>query len=170
MASIPITRNERAAFASAPSASSAAAGTCPIRSPADQVRATVVLAYVPSRQGWRLEDAADGADGIFGSSVYPDDPVSNPAFATERNLDAQYPQERLRAAGSARRRQLARFLGPKYKGDQAHDYLCAKAPASDRMLSSASSECPVAPPLWSHAARLIDTSTLRPSALKAASS
>jgi hypothetical protein len=112
MVSIPITRNERAAFASAPSASSAAAGTCPIRSPADQVRATVVLAYVPSRQGWRLEDAADGADGadgIFGSSVYPDDPVSNPAFATERNLDAQYPQERLRAVGSARRRQPASF-------------------------------------------------------------
>jgi hypothetical protein len=109
MASIPITRNERAAFASAPSASSAAAGTCPIRSPAHQVRATVVLAYVPSRQGSRLEDAADGADGIFGSSVYPDDPVSNPAFATERNLDAQYPQERLRAVGSARRRQPASF-------------------------------------------------------------
>jgi hypothetical protein len=167
MASIPITRNERAAFASAPSASSAAAGTCPIRSPADQVRATVVLAYVPSRQGSRLEDAADGADGIFGSSVYPDDPVSNPAFATERNLDAQYPQERLRAV-------VARAAGSqpvsKYKGHQAHNYLCAKAPASDRMLSSASSECPVAPPLWSHAARLIDTSTLRPSALKAASS
>jgi hypothetical protein len=66
------------AFASAPSALSAAAGTCPIRSPADQVGATVILAYVPSRQGWRLEDAADG---IFGSSVHPDDPVSNPAFA-----------------------------------------------------------------------------------------
>ena len=36
---------------------------------------------------------------------------------------------------SARRRQCApqaasQFLGSKYKGDQTHDYLCAKAPAS----------------------------------------
>src|SRR5207245_8744564 len=58
-------------------------------------------------------DAADGpygADAIFGSSTHPDDPVSSSAFATERNLDAQYPQERLRPTQSAGQR--AGVLGP----------------------------------------------------------
>jgi hypothetical protein len=38
-------------------------------------------------------DAADGADGIFESPTYPDDPSARMAFTTERNVDAQYPKE-----------------------------------------------------------------------------
>jgi hypothetical protein len=69
--------------------------------------------------------------------MHPDDPASGAAFTAEDNPNAQARSK------SARRRQCApqaasQLLGSKYKGDQAHDYLCAKAPASDRMLSSAS--------------------------------
>jgi hypothetical protein len=35
--------------------------------------------------------AADGADGMFGSSTHPDDPVSSSAFAAESNVDAPVP-------------------------------------------------------------------------------
>jgi hypothetical protein len=51
-----------------------------------------------------VADAADGADGIFLSGTYPNDPASGPAFATEGNVDAQYPQERLRDGGGQRAR------------------------------------------------------------------
>jgi hypothetical protein len=47
-------------------------------------------------------DDADGADAIFGNSTHPDNPVSS--FATESNLDAQCPQEGLRATQAARQR------------------------------------------------------------------
>jgi hypothetical protein len=154
------------AFASAPSASSAPVtdscpsqhvSTNPVRSDLASGGAAAACAEPnPSDAA----DAADGTDGIFESCAHRDDPPAGTAFPTERNRCP------VPAGTSARRRQCApqaasQFLAPKYKGDQAHDYLCAKAPASDRMLSSASSECPVAPPLWSHAARLFDTSTLR---------
>jgi hypothetical protein len=43
-------------------------------------------------------------DGIFERVTYPDNPVSRSAFTTERNLDAQYPKERLRATQAARER------------------------------------------------------------------
>jgi hypothetical protein len=51
-----------------------------------------------------FDDAADGADGMFGSSTHPDDPVSSSAFTAERNVDAEYPQERLRATQAANQR------------------------------------------------------------------
>jgi hypothetical protein len=38
---------------------------------------------------------ADGADGVFESPTYPDDPAPGMAFATEGNVDAQYPKENL---------------------------------------------------------------------------
>jgi hypothetical protein len=41
---------------------------------------------------------------MFGSSTHPDDPVSSSAFAAERNVDAEYPQERLRATQAASQR------------------------------------------------------------------
>ena len=43
--------------------------------------------------GFMITDAADGADGIFESPTYPDDPAAGVAFTTERNVDAQYPKE-----------------------------------------------------------------------------
>jgi hypothetical protein len=43
-----------------------------------------------------IADSADRADGIFESCAHPDDPASGSAFTTERNVDAQCPQERLR--------------------------------------------------------------------------
>jgi hypothetical protein len=49
-------------------------------------------------------------DGIFERVTYPDNPVSRSAFTTERNLDAQYPKERLRATQAARER--AGIFGP----------------------------------------------------------
>ena len=49
-----------------------------------------------------VADAADGADGIVAKSTHPDDSVSGSAFTTERNVDAQGPQERLRAARQLR--------------------------------------------------------------------
>jgi hypothetical protein len=49
-----------------------------------------------------VADAADGADGIFGTRVDPDHPGSSAAFTTEGNVDAHYPQERLRTTQSAR--------------------------------------------------------------------
>jgi hypothetical protein len=48
-----------------------------------------------------VSDAADSADGIFDSCTHPDDPASGSAFTTERNVDAQCPEERLRAAQAA---------------------------------------------------------------------
>jgi hypothetical protein len=68
--------------------------------------------------------------------MHPDDPASGAAFTAEDNSNCPGPQEvcapqAVRAAGSQP------VFGPE-EGDQAHDYLCAKAPASDRMLSSAS--------------------------------
>jgi hypothetical protein len=44
-----------------------------------------------------VTDAADGADG----STHSDDPASGSAFTTERNVDAQCPQEGLRATQAA---------------------------------------------------------------------
>jgi hypothetical protein len=38
-------------------------------------------------------NAADGADGIFERPTYPDDPAAGTAFPTERNVDAQHPEE-----------------------------------------------------------------------------
>ena len=38
----------------------------------------------------------DGAGVDFGSTTHPDDPVSSSPFAAERNVDAQWLQERLR--------------------------------------------------------------------------
>jgi hypothetical protein len=42
-----------------------------------------------------VADAAGRADGIFESCTHPDDPASGSTFTTERNVDAQYPQEHL---------------------------------------------------------------------------
>jgi hypothetical protein len=73
--------------------------------------------------------------------MHPDDPASGAAFTAGDNSNAQARRKSARrrqcAAGSAPQA-ASQFLGPKYKADQAHDYLCAKAPASDRMLPSAS--------------------------------
>jgi hypothetical protein len=44
-----------------------------------------------------LADATDGADGIFASCAHADDPVSSSPFAAECNVEAQYPQQGLRA-------------------------------------------------------------------------
>jgi hypothetical protein len=41
-------------------------------------------------------DAADGADGIFGSPAHPDDSAAGMAFTAERDVDAQRPKERPR--------------------------------------------------------------------------
>src|SRR5262249_46870491 len=69
----------------------------PHRVPAD--RARVVVANVTGQSRCRLvADAADGTDGIFLSCSYPNDPASGPAFPT---VDAQCPQERLRATQAA---------------------------------------------------------------------
>jgi len=57
-----------------------------------------------------VADAADGADGIVAKSTNPDDPVSGSAFTIERNVDAQCPQERLRATQAASER--AGIFGP----------------------------------------------------------
>jgi hypothetical protein len=57
-----------------------------------------------------VADDADGADGILLNCTYPNDPASSSAFTTERNLDAQAPQERLRATQTASER--ARIFGP----------------------------------------------------------
>src|SRR5262245_9736728 len=57
-----------------------------------------------------VADGADGADGIFERSMYRDDPGADTAFPTERNLDAQYPQEGLRATQAASER--AGVFGP----------------------------------------------------------
>jgi hypothetical protein len=50
------------------------------------------------------------ADVADDSSGYPDNPVSRSTFTTERNLDAQGSQERLRATQTASER--ARIFGP----------------------------------------------------------
>jgi hypothetical protein len=42
-------------------------------------------------------DDADGADGVCDRRMHSDDPASGAAFTTEGYLDAQGPQERLRA-------------------------------------------------------------------------
>src|SRR6184192_3257776 len=42
-------------------------------------------------------DRADGADGVCERRMHPDDPASGAAFTAEGDLDAQCPQERLRA-------------------------------------------------------------------------
>jgi hypothetical protein len=57
-----------------------------------------------------VADAADGADDIFMNCTYPDDPATGSAFATERNLDAHCPQERLRPTQAASER--AGIFGP----------------------------------------------------------
>ena len=57
-----------------------------------------------------MADAADGADGIFECRANPDDPAAGAAFTTERDVDAQRPQERLRPAQAAGER--ARVFGP----------------------------------------------------------
>jgi hypothetical protein len=68
---------------------------------------TVVAGSPADGRGHRLDrgsiaaDAANGADGIFESPAYPDDPAAGMAFTTERNVDAQSPQERLRATQAA---------------------------------------------------------------------
>src|SRR5262245_11723721 len=49
-----------------------------------------------------MADAADGADGMFGTR-HADHSRSCSAFAREGNLDAQRPQERLRPPQSAGR-------------------------------------------------------------------
>jgi hypothetical protein len=43
-----------------------------------------------------MADATDGADGMFGTRAHTDHSRSCSAFARERDLDAQRPQERLR--------------------------------------------------------------------------
>ncbi len=57
-----------------------------------------------------IADAADGADGIFESPTYPDDPGAGVAFMAKRNVDAQSPQERLRVTQAASER--AGIFGP----------------------------------------------------------
>jgi hypothetical protein len=57
-----------------------------------------------------VADGADGADGIFLSCTYSNDPGSSSAFATELNVDAKYPQERLRPTQAACER--AGIFGP----------------------------------------------------------
>ena len=49
-------------------------------------------------RGRLVADAADGADDIFLSCTYP---ASGPAFPAEGNVDAQCPQEHLRATQAA---------------------------------------------------------------------
>jgi hypothetical protein len=51
-----------------------------------------------------VADGADGADGIFLSSSYPNDPASGPAFPAKGNVDAQCPLEGPRDAGGQRGR------------------------------------------------------------------
>ena len=55
------------------------------RARADQIGMAVIVA-----------DAADGADGVCGR-MHPDDPASGVALTTKGYVDAQGPQERLRA-------------------------------------------------------------------------
>jgi len=55
-------------------------------------------------------DAADGADGIFGSPAHPDDSAAGTTFTAERNVDAQRPKERPRPPQPARQR--AGISGP----------------------------------------------------------
>ena len=43
-----------------------------------------------------VTDDADGTDGAFNSGAHPNHPRPCSAFARERDLDAQRPQERLR--------------------------------------------------------------------------
>jgi hypothetical protein len=58
----------------------------------------------------QVADGADGTDGIFLSCSYPNDPASGPAFPAEGNVDAQCPQERLRATQAAS--ECAGIFGP----------------------------------------------------------
>src|SRR5262249_32623272 len=87
----------RAAFASAPSASSVAVPP----------GSTAVLAGCTYWTGRRLARPmiviviADGADGIFRPRMDPDYPGSSSSFTAEGNVDAQYPKECLRATQSA---------------------------------------------------------------------
>src|SRR5947209_16962545 len=57
-----------------------------------------------------VADAADGTDDIFLSCTYPNDSASGPAFPAEGNVDAQCPQERLRATQAAS--ECAGIFGP----------------------------------------------------------
>jgi hypothetical protein len=56
--------------------------------------------------GWlsRRALAAHAAAGILEYAMYPDDPGSGGAFTSEGNLDAERPQERLRAPQAAGQR------------------------------------------------------------------
>src|SRR5215510_13687716 len=70
----------------------------------------VVVANVGRLWCRLVADAADGTDGIFLRCTYPNDPASGPAFPAEGNVDAQCPQERLRAAQAAS--ECAGIFGP----------------------------------------------------------
>jgi hypothetical protein len=59
--------------------------------------ARILLVSDPGNDGLAPgADDADGADGIFGACAHPDHSGPHPAFARERDLGAQRPQERLR--------------------------------------------------------------------------
>jgi hypothetical protein len=73
--------------------------------------AAIAAISVTGGSRWRsVPDAADGADGTFPSCTYSDHPAPGPVFPTERNLDAQAPQERLRATQATSER--AGICGP----------------------------------------------------------
>jgi hypothetical protein len=61
-------------------------------------------------RGRLVADAADGTDDIFLSCTYPNGPASGPAFPAKGNVDAQCPQERLRATQAAS--EYAGIFGP----------------------------------------------------------
>src|SRR5262245_45024192 len=80
-------------------------GYLPDRIPAGRIRAKPAVADVTGGSRWRaVSDAADGADGTCASCTYSDHPAPGPAFPTEGNVDAQYPQERLRPTEAASKR------------------------------------------------------------------
>jgi hypothetical protein len=86
-------------------------GYWPNRIPAGRIRAIPAVADVTGGSRWgSVADAADGADGTCPSCTYSDHPAPGPAFPTERNLDAQAPQERLRATQATSER--AGICGP----------------------------------------------------------
>jgi hypothetical protein len=98
------------AFASAPSASSASGAQTIGRDKSGDITSRAGCGGRCRDTEAMVADDADGADGILLNCTYPNDPASTPAFPTEDNVDAQYPQERLRPAEAASER--AGIFGP----------------------------------------------------------
>src|SRR5260370_25183662 len=87
-------------------------GGLPHRPRADQIGAMGVVAEVIGRLRRRsiVADAAEGADGILEPRMHSDDPAASAALTTEGDVDAQRPQEGLRAPEAAGER--AGIFGP----------------------------------------------------------